>query len=93
MKNATLYFLQVVLLACFSFASVTRAAGEPEVEVQPEVESVVDTKVDTKAETEKEALQSQLDTLDQDIRSLKLLGQQVDGLPKQDREAVLFRRD
>ncbi|MEH6634618.1 MAG: mechanosensitive ion channel domain-containing protein [Halioglobus sp.] len=93
MKNATLYFLQIVLLACFSFASVTRAAGEPGVEVQPEVESVVDTKVDTKVETEKEALQSQLDKLDQDIRSLKLLGQQVDGLPKQDREAVLFRRD
>ena len=82
-KSFTLIVLKIMLLLVFYCIPLTVASDEGEVEVA----------VDANLDSEKEALRSQLAALDRDIRVLRGLSGQVDDLPRQDREAVLFRLD
>jgi small conductance mechanosensitive channel len=87
MKKSTLHFLQILLLSCFCATPSTWSADEPIADTEAGIA------VDTDLEAEREVLQSQLDALNRDIDGLQSLSLQVDNLPKQDREAVLFRVD
>ena len=82
-KSFALIVLKIMLLLVFYCIPLTVASDEGEVEVA----------VDANLDSEKEALRSQLAALDRDIRVLRELSGQVDDLPRQDREAVLFRLD
>ena len=87
MKKTTLHFLQILLLSCFCATPSTWSADEPIADTEAGIA------VDADLEAEREVLQSQLDALNRDIDELQALSLQVDNLPKQDREAVLFRVD
>ena len=82
-KSFTLTFLKIILLLGFCSTPLTGAT------VEAEIKAAVDTNLDS----EKEGLRTQLAALDQDIGVLRRVSQQVNDLPKQDREAVLFRLD
>ena len=84
-KRFSLIFFQIILL--FGFYCSPFAAAE--VNVEPEISADIATNFDSEMET----LQSQLTRLDQDISVLEEMRKQVNDLPKQDREALLFRLD
>ncbi|MDG2045799.1 MAG: mechanosensitive ion channel [Halioglobus sp.] len=84
-KSFSLIFFQIILLFGF-YCSPFAAAG---VNVEPEISADIATNFDSEMET----LQSQLTRLDQDISVLEDMRKQVNDLPKQDREALLFRLD
>ena len=84
-KSFSLIFFQIILLFGF-YCSPFAAAG---VNVEPEISADIATNFDSEMET----LQSQLTRLDQDISVLEDMRKQVNYLPKQDREALLFRLD
>ena len=84
-KSFSLIFFQIILLFGF-YCSPFAAAG---VNVEPEISADIATNFDSEMET----LQLQLTRLDQDISVLEEMRKQVNDLPKQDREALLFRLD
>ena len=84
-KNFTFPFLRILLLIGLYSMPLTWAV----VEVKAESSSAAEENLDA----DKDALRYQLVALDNNINLLRELSSKVEGLPDQDREAVLFRLD
>ena len=84
-KNFTFLFLRILLLIGLYSMPLTWAVAEVKAESSSAAEENLD--------SDKDALRYQLVALDNNINLLRELSSKVEGLPDQDREAVLFRLD